>query len=484
MSISSALSNALSGLSANARAAGVVSANLANIQTDGYGRREIELTHDLRGAGGGVRVNGITRHVDGGILSDRRLADSALAYSETRAQFLHEITLIVGTPDQPNSLSARISALEAALVTAASRPEADNRLQAVAQRAADVTAGFNAASESIQTQRMRAEGQIARAIHGLNADLSQMHELNIQIQNAHRRGLDVSSLLDHRQVVVDRIADLVPVRELPREHGAIALMTSGGALLLDGSSATLEFTRSNVIEPHMTLEGNLLSGIKINGESIAPAGAQSPISGGRLSALFDVRDTLATTAQTQVDALARDIIERFQDPALDATISGSDLSLFTDAGAIFDASDETGIAGRMHLNALVDPNLGAQLWRLRDGLGATAPGAAGDATLLHAMSDALSNRKVMVTGGLDAGSGSVAQHLGEMVSQLTQNALTEDRATSFAAVRQSGLEERLLGEGVNSDDETAHLLLIEQSYSANARMLQTLDEMINTLLRI
>lgn len=484
MSISSALSNALSGLSANARAAGVVSANLANIQTDGYGRREIELTHDLRGAGGGVRVNGITRHVDGGILSDRRLADSALAYSETRAQFLHEITSSVGTPDQPGSLAARVSALEAALVTAASRPEAENRLQAVAQRAADVTAGFNAVSEDIQAQRMRAEEQIERAVHALNADLSQMHDLNTQIQNAHRRGLDVSSLLDHRQVVVDRIADLVPVREIPREHGAIALMTSGGALLLDGSSATLEFTRSNVIEPHMTLGGNLLSGIKINGESVAPAGAQSPISGGRLSALFDVRDTLATTAQRQVDALARDIIERFQDPTLDGTIGGSELSLFTDAGTIFDASDETGIAGRMQLNALVDPNLGAQLWRLRDGLGATAPGAAGDATLLHAMSDALSSRKVMVSGGLDAGSGSVAQHLGEMVSQLTQNALTADRATSFAAVRQFGLEERLLSEGVNSDDETAHLLLIEQSYSANARMLQTLDEMIKTLLRI
>ena len=43
MTINSALSNALSGLAATSRAIGVVSSNVANATTDGYGRREIEL---------------------------------------------------------------------------------------------------------------------------------------------------------------------------------------------------------------------------------------------------------------------------------------------------------------------------------------------------------------------------------------------------------------------------------------------------------
>ncbi len=484
MSITSALSNALSGLTANARAAGVVSANLANIQTDGYGRRDIALSHDRYGAGGGVRVTGITRHVDAGVLSDRRLADSALAHSETRAQFLKEVQGAVGMPDQPGSLSARIAALEAALVTAASRPEADNRLQQVSQRAAEVVAGFNEVSGNIQSQRMRAEEQIEGAVRGLNADLGQVRDLNVQIQNAQRRGHDASSLLDHRQVVVDRIADVIPVREVPRDDGAVALMTPGGALLVDGPSATLEFTRSNDIAPHMTLDAGLLSGIKIDGRDIAPAGMRSPISGGRLSALFEVRDSLSVDAQRQVDALARDMIDRFQDPALDATRGPTDPGLFTDAGGVFGAADETGIAGRMQLNALVDPAAGGEARRLRDGLGTAGPGAAGDATLLHALGDALSGSRMMASGDLGGGSGSTAQHLGAMVSQLAQTALAEDRATTFAAVRQTGLEERLLADGVNSDEETARLLLIEQAYSANARMIQTLDEMMQTLLRI
>ena len=97
-------------------------------------------------------------------------------------------------------------------------------------------------------------------------------------------------------------------------------MTPGGTLLLDGQAAELEFTRANVISAHMTPDGGLLSGLRVNGQPVPPAGAQIPVAGGRLSALFDVRDTLAVEAQAQLDSVARDLIERFQDPVVDPTL--------------------------------------------------------------------------------------------------------------------------------------------------------------------
>lgn len=484
MSISSALSSALSGLAANSRAASVVSANLANIQTEGYGRREIALAQDNVATAGGVRVVGVTRHVDGAVLSDRRFADSELAHSQTRGSFLKEVQGSIGTPDQPGSLSARIAALEASLVSAASRPDAADRLQQVSQRAGELSRSFNDISDGIQSQRMRAEERIDTAIRGLNSDLDQVHRLNVQIQAAQRNGSDASGLLDYRQTVIDRVADMIPVREVPRDDGAVALMTPAGALMVDGGSAELSFTRANVIAPHMTLENGLLSGLRINGDEVAPAGMRSPVSGGGLSALFEVRDSLAVDAQRQVDALARDMIDRFQDPALDPTTGPADPGLFTDRGARFDAANEVGIAGRITLNAAVDPARGGDPSKLRDGLGATAQGPRGDATRLHGLADALSGARGMASGDLGGGAASASQHVASMVSQLAQSTLAEDRATSFAAVRQSGLDERLLADGVNSDDETARLLLIEQAYTANARMIQTLDEMMETLLRI
>ena len=56
MSLSGALSNALSGMTANARKAGIVSTNISNALTEGYGRRELAVSPSMIGTYGGVSV--------------------------------------------------------------------------------------------------------------------------------------------------------------------------------------------------------------------------------------------------------------------------------------------------------------------------------------------------------------------------------------------------------------------------------------------
>ncbi len=60
MSISHSLSNALSGMTAASRMAEVVSSNLANSLTDGYGRRSLDLSSSvIGGRGSGVNIDGM-----------------------------------------------------------------------------------------------------------------------------------------------------------------------------------------------------------------------------------------------------------------------------------------------------------------------------------------------------------------------------------------------------------------------------------------
>jgi len=483
MSITSALSSALSGLTAQSRAADVVAANLANLTTESFGRREIELTSAAQGFAG-VRVAGVTRQVDSGVLADRRIADSDLAAAQTRADFVGQVQRAVGTPDDPASLPARITALEASLVNAAARPEDETRLGAVMQRAQDVVSGFGAASDEIQTRRMAAEAEIETVVDRINVTLEQVHGLNSRIVTANTRGQDTAGLADQRQAAIDRIAGLVPLREVPRGNGAVALMTPAGAVLLDGSPARLDFTRANTIVPQMTLAGGGLSGLAVNGQAIPPAGESSPIAGGRLSALFELRDDHAVRAQADLDALARDIVERLQRPGLDPTLAAGDAGLLTDAGTRFATTDEIGLSGRMALNAAVDPQAGGALWRLRDGLGATAQGPVGDARLLNGMTDALGAARAPASGPFAGPSRSAAGHAAALTSRIGQDAQTAERDVTFAATRRSELQETMLADGVDSDAETARLLVIEQAYGANARMIRTLDEMMQTLLRI
>jgi flagellar hook-associated protein 1 len=73
VSISASLNNALSGLTASARTAELISNNVANATNPAYARREIVLGARVVGdTGQGVSVVGVDRIVDRALLSDRR----------------------------------------------------------------------------------------------------------------------------------------------------------------------------------------------------------------------------------------------------------------------------------------------------------------------------------------------------------------------------------------------------------------------------
>ncbi len=482
MTISGALSNALSGLTAASRMADVVSGNLANVLTGGYVPRDVTLV--ARRDGGGVSVQGITRQVDPGLLAERRLAESGLAAAEARAGYAVALERAIGTPDIAGSLAARLASFEASLVTAATRPEETNRLQAVVQAASGLGTGLNAASAQIGALRGRADGDIARAVDSINRGLENVSTLNKQITAAQINGHPTTSLEDQRQLVIDALSQFLPLRQLPRADGAVALVTTGGALLLDGRAIRLEFNASPVIAPHMTVDNGLLSTIRLNGQSLDMNNSKGPLAGGQLAALFDIRDVMATGAQTNLDALARDLIERFQQTGLDPSMTAGDPGLFTDAGALLDLANEIGIAGRIALNAAVDPGQGGALFRLRDGLGATIPGAVGNAAFLLALTDTLSAPGSLASGTMGGAARASSGHMATFASAIAGARLAEDQTLGFETSRTNVLRSMELARGVDSDAELQRLLVIEQAFGANARMIQAIDDMMQNLLRI
>ena len=482
MSISGALSNARTGLTAAARAAEVVSANVANALTPGYGRRELELSaQSLGGNGTGVRIEGIRRTVDQPIIAERRLADAGLADQAARADFLARIEQAIGTPDDPRSLTGRINALEASLIQAASRPDSLPRLQETLDAASALAGALNAASDTVQAQRMEADREIARQVERLNKGLENIALLNRKITTQLGAGRDATALMDQRQQEVDRIASIVPLREVPRDRGQIALYTPGGAILLDGAPATLSFTPAGVIVPEMSVASGALSEVSLNGR-ILPAGEGGPLAGGNLGALFYIRDNLAIDAQGRLDALARDLVERFADPATDPTLGPTDPGLLTDAGSIFDPANELGLSGRITVNPLADPRAGGTLLKLRDGLGAAPASAPGDATRLLALADALTASRVPASTTISNVARSASGLSSDVASFFGNLRLSAEADQSFASALADGLRETELQGGVDSDFEMQQLLLVEQAFSANARVISTIDDLIQTLL--
>lgn len=475
MTLSTALTTALTGLNASARDAATVSSNLANALTEGYAPRSLNRASSQFG---GVNLNGVTRHIDAALLQDLRGASAGLAGAETKQNMLSRLQALVGTPGEANALTTAVDQFESSLIDAANRPDLELRLQTAVQAAGTLVTRLNSASDGVQALRQEADHAIAREVEGLNRAFGQVAELNRDITAAQLQKRDASALMDQRQALIDQMSETLPLRQMPRPNGAVALMSTGGSLLLDGTARTLSFTPSPAIAAHMTQANGLLSGLQINGSPVStePTGK---IGGGRLAALFDLRDSQLPSAQTQLDAYALDLASRFQS-GVDPTLAPGDAGLFTETGTV--ASAGAGLASRLRLNPLVDPNQGGAAWHLRDGLAAASPGETGDATLLNAMLDRLN--AASTASPLSSAAQSHRDHAGSLAALFAAPNVTASNNQSYHDFRHAALQEAALAEGVDSDAELQRLMLVEQAYAANARIIETVDQMLQTLMRI
>lgn len=481
MSITGAMNTAISGLAAASRGASVVSNNLANVLTDGYGRRELDLV--ARGGPGGVRVLGETRVTDTTMLTDRRFADAALARHGVEAAFLERVQGVMGEPGSELSLDSLVTTVETGLVSAAAQPQSEQRLEQVVANLSRLTTRIADVGTAIQAERGRADAAIAGAVDRLNADLGRLEALNEDIRRSVLAGGTGGALLDEREALIDRVSTLVPVRAVDRGNGVVALLSPGG-ILMDGRAPTIGFDSTPLVTEFQSLAAGHLSGLKVNDRPIDIGRDRHLLSGGELSGLLSVRDTEAPKAMAQLDAFARDLVERFAKPSVDSSLAPGEPALLTDDGMSFDPANETGLSRRLDVNVLVDPSVGGDAWRLRDGVGAPIEGFPGNASGLHRLAEALSMSTLPASSAAPPGRFSAAGLGAAIYSDLGVSRVATEADMAQASARVSAIGQSLHGLGVDSDAEMQRLLVIEQAYASNARVVSAAAQMLDRLMEI
>lgn len=485
MSISSTLNSALSGLTASSRAADVVSSNIANAMTEGYAARRLDVAaRTIGNDGSGVRVVGITRLEDAVLVGQRRSASADLGASQTTADFMTRLEALIGPPDDPGSLSARMADFEGKLVSAANNPWNTTHLTGAVQSAQAFADSLNALSDSIQVERKNADTQIDRSVDQINAALVGLNELNTRILSVQANGGEVASLMDAQGRLVEQIAPLIPIQTRRDTNGSLNIYSDDGNVLLSHRPATLGFDAASGMTAQTTLANGNLSGLTIDGRPMRMDGAHPAFEGGQLSAQFAVRDTLGLEAQGRIDGIAMDLAERFDAAGLDTTLATGAPGLFTDEGALVESVNEVGLAGRLSVNSAVVPEDGGAIWRLRDGLGATVEGPSGNATFLTAQIDALSTTRSTNSGAFSPTQRSMSGLISENLSLAGLGRATAEMSLSRSSAQHSALETAELAGGVDTDAELQRLIRIEQMYAANARVISVAEQLMDELMRI
>lgn len=124
------------------------------------------------------------------------------------------------------------------------------------------------------------------------------------------------------------------------------------------------------------------------------------------------------------------------------------------------------------------------MWRLRDGIGAASEGPSGDATILNKMLDAIKSVRPINASGIQ-GSYSSSELLAQFASNTGQKRVSHEAILSSTSAQYTVMADAELSEtGVDVDQQMQDLLLIEQAYAANARVIQIASNMIDRLMEI
>ena len=480
MSISAAISSARAGLDVTGARADLVATNVANATTPGYVRRSLTVSETILGAQtAGVQIDGIDRSTNSRLTGERRLLASDFAQAEILSASWSSLSQRIGEDIESSTLFQRLSSLDSALNDAALSPESTTHANQAVQSAKDLVTEFNALSDLINQRRFQADQDIATSIEIVNASLLEVADLNEAISSVDRTTAQAAALFDERGRVLDRISEYMPIQTFERNSGAIDVLTNEGVFLVAGPARQIEYTPANVMGTDFTLAGGDLSGLTVDVVDITPgATAAGAVSSGSLAALFTLRDSDLTTLQSQLDTMAQDLIDRLTDPTVDPTLLVGDPGLFLDS----DPTAGAGIAGRLQINALVDPAQGGAVWRLRDGLGAVAAGNPGDTTILTGLVGALDSVRTISQPGLQ-GSYSMSDLIAQLGSLAGQKRIQNEAVRSSVTIQHDALKQAEASEtGVDIEQEMQDLLIIEQAFAANASVIEAAAQMINQLI--
>ena len=484
MSLSVAYNTARSSLQASQSQMAIVSRNTAGASDPAYSRKIGALVT----TGGAARVT-VVRAGDRALLNKMLETTSDAAMQKSLLGGLQKLSQTIGDPELDESPAARVGALSNALQQYANAPDDNVLARGFVKAATDLAASLNQATATINAVRQETQVQIADSVARINDILTKFKVANDEVMSGSALGRDVSDALDARDYLIAQLSEEIGVTVVPRADNDIALYTDSGVPLFDRLPRTVRYDASVGLEPGKPGGAILIDDIPVTG-SLSPM----PLSSGNLVGLVKVRDEIAVGYQRQLDELARGLIEAFKETDQSGVGNPDMAGAFTYLGGpgLLSSSTPTpeGFAALLRVSDAIDPTKSSTgaYERIRDG-GINGPGYVyGDGTA------SFSTRLYQLVDAMQADR-SFDPSLG-LGSKMTLQDFASSSAGWIEAKRQDASQqvayrETLLAQAsealsnatdVNMDDETALMLQLEKSYSASAKLISVINQMLQTLL--
>jgi flagellar hook-associated protein 1 FlgK len=460
------------GITAQQRALETTGHNVANANTKGYSRQEVILTTtapysypgmDVGQQGTGVKAQDIRRVREEFLDYQYRNEVKSLGRWEVRQNTLEKLEAIFVEPSD-QGLSKVMDRFFDAWQNVARNPDTEGARSTLRQEGMALADAFRHLANQLNDLKADTHSAIAVKVGEINSLARQIRDLNAQIVKAEAGNMAANDLRDRRDLLLDQLAEVVPIQVEEDRFGAVSI----------------------VVRDHTLLSGQKVNELTVDaatGKVIWPDGAEYRFTNqpyGALEGLMEVvredasQPGLIQSYEKRLNNLAYSIIYEVNELHKQGVgLEGdTNLDFFVGTAAgdmnvnlVLSSSDglnKIAAATRPENSTPPDPNK----------LDPPPPGDGSNALLIAKL-----RHKAAVNAATfgDYYNGLVAE-LGVQGQEAQR--MVENQETLTLEID----NRRLAVSGVSLDEEMVNMIRFQQAYNASARLITAVDEMLEVLI--
>ena len=445
------------------KALDITANNIANVNTEGYSRQRLtmEQNEPVRYDGGtlstGVRANRTIQRIYDRFIN-AQLADAASKEGRWQAQgeTLEKAELMF---DEVSGygLNNAMSQFWGAWQQLSNNPSGYTERVTLIGESQNMTDVFNKLTRDLNQVQKDSDTSINGAVGDINTLTREIAELNLKVAEI-EAGNDHSAneFRDQRDLKLKELSNLINVNSFEDADGYLTVVTANGHTLVD---------RVNSWDLTTGLNANGFNDVFWQSSSGTLQNITSDISDGKLKGWIEARDTVIPDYLTRLDDMALTMITAVN------TLHSSGLTLEAppdDTGIdFFTGTDASDIA--VNTDIVNNSNLLAAALNTEG-----VPGGNGNAIAISELQNSLS-----MSGGtatFDDFYDSLVSDVGRNVSQAKVN--TDHQ--SMVSLQLSTYREEV--SGVSMDEEMVNMVQFQSAYTAAAKLVSTVDQMLQTLI--
>lgn len=445
---------------ANQMGLDVASHNIANVNTPGYSRQRVNMEAALpmqivQGQlGTGVDANSVQRIRSQLLDVQFRMTNHSLGQSQVQENLLYQLETVIQEPAE-NSLGNLISDFFSEFSNLGSEPENTTNRNVLIQKSSALADAFQNKYQRLTEMQKSLRSDIQSNVDQINELSRSIADLNRKIVIGESAGGQANDLRDQRDLLMDKLSELVDIRYSEDSRGNMTISAQGQALVSDSQFRELSVETSSDTK---------IVTVSIKGSTNLSLNIQS----GKLGGLVTTHNQKIPRVIDNLNKMAENLIEEVNRihqsgvglPTGDPPVSATGLNFFsgTDAASI---------------------NVAAEVSENAANIAASLDGSPGNGDVAFAIAN-LRNKKMFGTRTqtLDEYYNSMVADLGTDIQVARNNRQNQD------LLKTQIQNQREAESGVSLDEEMTNLIKHQRSLEAAARVIGVVDDILQTVINM